>query len=141
MNFSKYGKASPFRASLRKDDIGVNKPSQLTEEEVLNEAEKIGSSLLMRFQKREESPNLQLVPEPFNRNSTPDQGAKVYEDRAKFTPEEEAQRNQHIQELIEELNFNRTRYEKLLNDHAEEKRYWMNYIKQLEAEKVRLYNK
>jgi hypothetical protein len=141
MNFSKYGKASPFRAPLRKDDIGVNKPSQLTEDEVLNEAEKIGSNLLMRSLKREESPNLQLVPEPFNRNNTPDQVTKVNDERAKLNPEEEAQRNKHIQELIEELNFNRTRYEKLLNDHAEEKRYWMNYIKQLEAERDRLYNK
>jgi coenzyme F420-reducing hydrogenase delta subunit len=57
-----------------------------------------------------------------------------YED----SDELEQKRLKHIEALTEELNLNRKRYEKLLSDHAEEKRQWMNYIKQLEGEREKM---
>jgi hypothetical protein len=131
MNYSKFGKTSPFRAPLRKDDIGVSRSGVMTEEEILNEADRIGASVLTKSQNKEDS-CLQMIPEQNSKKSAEESREEV---------EVDEKRNQHIAELVEELNFNRTRYEKLLSDHAEEKRYWMNYIKQLEAERDRLYNK
>ena len=92
----------------------------------------------MRPLKWEESNNLQLISEYLQKNLTPN---AVGDECRILSSEEEFKRNNHIQELIDELDYNRTGYEKLLNDHAEKKQYWMNYIKQLEAKKISLYGK
>lgn len=134
MNFQKFSRNSPFRPPLRKDDIGVSRNFHLNEEDLMNEAEKISSGLLRKSSGLAESPNALNMQEKTVLNKAESEFEYALND----CPDVEAERNKHIAELIEELNFNRTRYEKLLSDHAEEKRYWMNYIKQLEAERDKI---
>lgn len=134
MNFQKFSRNSPFRPPLRKDDIGVNRNFNMNEEDLMNEAEKISSGLLRKASGLAESPNALNMPE----KTVINKAESEFEYALNENLDVEAERNTHIAELIEELNFNRTRYEKLLSDHAEEKRYWMNYIKQLEAERDKI---
>ena len=57
----------------------------------------------------------------------------------KLNSEDLAQKRlKHIEALTEELNLNRKKYEKLLSDHAEEKKHCVLYIKQLESEKEKI---
>lgn len=135
MNFQKFSRSSPFRPPLRKDDIGVNKTSNLNDEDLLSRAEKISSGLLQKTSIHQtESP----IPSYQTDKALKVRAESEFEDEVNENFDIEAERNKHIEELIEELNFNRTRYEKLLSDNAEEKRYWMNYIKQLEAERDKI---
>lgn len=136
MSIQNFGRISPFRAPLIRDDIGVNRSNSKNLDRILLDAEKIGNNLLQKSSRTNDSPNHDfLTDKAIHRSNI----TTPIESNLKFSESEdtEQKRLKHIEELTEELNLNRKRYEKLLSDHAEEKRHWMTYIKQLEAERDR----
>ncbi|OMJ93379.1 hypothetical protein SteCoe_3618 [Stentor coeruleus] len=136
MSTQKFGRISPFRGPLVREDIGVVRTPAKNLDQLLLDAENIGSTLMQRSNKASDSPKRQFIVEKAMQRAgfqeTPPLGGR-YEDQDEL----EQKRLKHIEALTEELNLNRKRYEKLISDHAEEKRQWMNYIKQLEGERER----
>lgn len=140
MSSHRFGKMSPFRAPLTRDDIGVSRPQTKNLEQILLDAENIGNSLMHRPTKETDSPKRQyLLEKAIQRSNIPESPHSTY--RPDDSEDLEQKKLRHIEALTEELNMNRKRYEKLLSDHAEEKKHWMMYIKQLEEEKEKTIRK
>ena len=136
MSESKYGRNSPFRPQVNRDDIRVCR-EDLTKVRKLgleNESQgKISERVVLRdfepgqkrFSTERLSNNLRNLDDCSVEN--------------KKTPRDLDQiRMKEIEALTEELNYNRKRYEKLLADHAEEKNKWMAHLKQLQEQRDRI---